>query len=189
MRYVNVALLAGLVAVGAGCGGVGTLPPSSDATLAALTVSAGTLAPAFDPGTLDYAVGPGGLLGVDSLTVTPTANDAGATIAVDGTPTASAAASAPCALVVGSTVIDVVVTAADATTKTYTVVFVRGPTGQEAYVKASNTGADDRFGKSAAISGDTLVVGARYEDSSATGIDGNQADNGASQSGAAYVFR
>ncbi|GFE59572.1 FG-GAP repeat protein [Geobacter sp. AOG2] len=61
---------------------------------------------------------------------------------------------------------------------------------QQAYVKASNTGADDRFGYSAALSGDgaTLAVGAAYEDSSATGIGGNQADNSAGQSGAAYVF-
>jgi alpha-tubulin suppressor-like RCC1 family protein len=68
-------------------------------------------------------------------------------------------------------------------------VFVRsGSTWtQQAYLKASNTEASDRFGL-VAISGDTVVVGAHYEDSAATGINGNQADNAASSAGAAYVF-
>lgn len=46
------------------------------------------------------------------------------------------------------------------------------------YFKASNTGADN-FGISTALSGDgnTLAIGAWLEDSSATGIDGDQNDN------------
>ncbi len=69
-------------------------------------------------------------------------------------------------------------------------VFVRSGTvwSQQAYLKASNTGSGDRFGYSVAISGDTIVVGAFNEDSSATGVNGNQADNSEVQSGAAYVF-
>ncbi|MEZ5352872.1 MAG: FG-GAP repeat protein [Bryobacteraceae bacterium] len=69
-------------------------------------------------------------------------------------------------------------------------VFVRngGTWSQQAYLKASNTGAGDQFGRSVAISGDTVVVGAFLEDSNATGINGNQADNSAFQAGAAYVF-
>src|SRR5262249_49575291 len=59
---------------------------------------------------------------------------------------------------------------------------------QQAYLKASNTGGGDEFGISVAVSGDTVVVGARFEASNATGVNGNQADNSASQSGAAYVF-
>ncbi|HEU4328617.1 MAG TPA: hypothetical protein VFS21_36100 [Roseiflexaceae bacterium] len=59
---------------------------------------------------------------------------------------------------------------------------------QQAYLKASNTGAGDHFGWSVAVSGDTVVVGAPSEGSSATGVNGNQADNSAHQSGAAYVF-
>src|SRR5262249_39444615 len=62
------------------------------------------------------------------------------------------------------------------------------PIAQQAYLKASNTGAGDGFGISVAISGDTVVVGAHGEDSNATGVNGNQADNSASSSGAAYVF-
>ena len=52
---------------------------------------------------------------------------------------------------------------------------------QEAYIKASNTGADDHFGSSISLSGDgkTLVVGAENE-------DGNSDTK--SNSGAVYVF-
>jgi len=62
---------------------------------------------------------------------------------------------------------------------------------QQAYVKASNTERDDQFGYSIALSadGNTLVVGAPYEDSNATGVDGIQSDNTAFGAGAAYVFR
>ena len=69
-------------------------------------------------------------------------------------------------------------------------VFIRSGTtwSQQAYLKASSTGASDHFGCAAAISGDTLVVGALDEDSSATGVNGNASDNSASSSGAGYVF-
>ena len=69
-------------------------------------------------------------------------------------------------------------------------VFTRtaGAWSQQAYLKASNTSGTDEFGRALAISGDTIVVGAAMEDSSATGVNGNQTDNGAEQSGAAYVF-
>ena len=36
--------------------------------------------------------------------------------------------------------------------------------------------------------GDTIVVGVRHEDSNATGVDGNQANNSAGDAGAAYMF-
>lgn len=62
------------------------------------------------------------------------------------------------------------------------------PIAQQAYLKASNTGAEDRFGWSVSVSGDTVVVGAPYEDSNATGVNGNQANNSASDAGAAYIF-
>ena len=70
-------------------------------------------------------------------------------------------------------------------------VFVRdgsGSWGQQAYLKASNTNADDRFGWSVAMSGETIAIGARGENSNATGINGDQADNSANDAGAAYVF-
>ena len=54
---------------------------------------------------------------------------------------------------------------------------------------ASNTDADDRFGYSVSVSGDALAVGAYLEDSNATGVNGNQDDNSAGQSGAVYLFQ
>jgi hypothetical protein len=59
------------------------------------------------------------------------------------------------------------------------------------YFKASNTGMDDQFGRGVALSGDgkTLVVTAANEDSAATGVNGNQADNTSMNSGAVYVYR
>ena len=72
-------------------------------------------------------------------------------------------------------------------------VFVRSGTTwtQQAYLKASNTGAYDYFGTSIALSGDTLAVGAYGEAGEATGVNpaGGQADNSAADAGAVYVFR
>ncbi|HEY1011917.1 MAG TPA: integrin [Herpetosiphonaceae bacterium] len=62
------------------------------------------------------------------------------------------------------------------------------PPAQQAYLKASNTDAGDALGRSLALSGDTLVIGAPFEDSAATGVDGPQGDNSATNAGAAYVF-
>jgi hypothetical protein len=66
---------------------------------------------------------------------------------------------------------------------------------QWAYIKASNTGAGDEFGRRLALAaspdhyGWTLAVGAQLEASAATGIDGDGADNSAPRSGAVYVFQ
>lgn len=59
----------------------------------------------------------------------------------------------------------------------------------QAYIKASNTGANDHFGTGIALFGDVLAVGAPQEDSDATGINGNQNSNSANDSGAVYVFK
>ena len=50
--------------------------------------------------------------------------------------------------------------------------------GQVAKLTASDAAADDQFGRSVAIDGDTIVAGANYDD-----------DDGVSYSGSAYVFR
>jgi len=71
-------------------------------------------------------------------------------------------------------------------------VFTRSGTtwSQQAYIKASNAEGGDIFGESIDLSddGNTMVVGAPGEDSNATGINGDQTDNSAVTSGAAYVF-
>jgi hypothetical protein len=76
-------------------------------------------------------------------------------------------------------------------------VFKKDPSGnwiQDAYLKASNAGADDAFGASVAISDNTIVVGAYREDNSSTTI--NNTDSAAiidagtgNDSGAVYVFK
>ncbi|MCI0748813.1 MAG: S8 family serine peptidase, partial [Verrucomicrobia subdivision 3 bacterium] len=65
-------------------------------------------------------------------------------------------------------------------------VFVRdGDTWiQQAYLKASNTDGNDQFGNGVAISGDTIVVGAPFEDSGAIGVNGDQNNNSSTNSGA-----
>jgi len=71
-------------------------------------------------------------------------------------------------------------------------VFTRSGTAwsQQAYVKASNTGAGDQFGWSFAISGDgsRLAVGAYRESSNAIGLNGNQLDDSTGSAGAVYIF-
>lgn len=61
---------------------------------------------------------------------------------------------------------------------------------QQAYIKASNTDAQDVFGIHISLSGDgsTLAVAAALEDSSSLGINNDQVDNSAVQAGAVYVF-
>jgi trimeric autotransporter adhesin len=64
---------------------------------------------------------------------------------------------------------------------------------QDAYLKASNADINDCFGRSVAISGNTIVVGAENESSSQktiTNDDGSaSSDNSAVMSGAAYIFK
>jgi len=71
-------------------------------------------------------------------------------------------------------------------------VFVRNGTTwtQQAFLKASNTGANDWFGSRASLSGDgnTAALGASLEDSSGKGVNGKQDDDAAPESGAVYVF-
>ncbi|MEP7339007.1 MAG: hypothetical protein ABI977_14830 [Acidobacteriota bacterium] len=69
-------------------------------------------------------------------------------------------------------------------------VFVRSGAvwSQQAYLKASNTGAGDAFGIALALSGDVVVVGANLEDCNATGVNGVQSNNSARDAGSAYAF-
>jgi hypothetical protein len=60
--------------------------------------------------------------------------------------------------------------------------------GQEAYIKASNPATNDGFGASVALSGDTLAVGAPWQNGGAGGVNAAQTTSGADASGAVYVF-
>ena len=71
--------------------------------------------------------------------------------------------------------------------------FVRNGTtwSQQAFLKQSTnsgTGTGDRFGASVTISGDTIAVGAPFEDSDSTGINGDELNINAPSSGAVYIF-
>ena len=71
-------------------------------------------------------------------------------------------------------------------------VFTRSGTAwsQEAYLKASNAAFANYFGTALAMSADgaTLAVSSLYEGSRATGVDGDQLNVDADESGATYVF-
>jgi len=97
---------------------------STDATLSAMTISSGTLSPAFASATTAYTASVAN--SVSSITLTPTRNQANATITVNGSAVTSGSASGAIALTVGTNTITTVVTAQDgSTTKTYTVTVTR----------------------------------------------------------------
>ncbi|MFT3818848.1 MAG: cadherin-like beta sandwich domain-containing protein [Rubrivivax sp.] len=109
-------------------GGSSGTTVSNDASLSALSLSAGSLSPDFAAATTSYTVSVANT--VTALTLTPVAGNAGATIRVNGTVVASGSAAAAVALAVGSTVITVAVTAADgSSTRSYTVTATRAAAG------------------------------------------------------------
>ena len=159
--------------------------PAPETALSDLAVSEGALAPAFDPAITDYVVALP--LSAQTLRITPEA-PAGVTITVDGSTVASGDTSAPIDLLLGDTDILVEVSRGGNRT-TYTVIARRGfALAQTAYVKPGAIDAEDQFGLGLAMDGDTLVVSTPFEDSSASGVNGNPLDNVFSSSGAAYVF-
>lgn len=62
---------------------------------------------------------------------------------------------------------------------------------QDAYLKASNTGAGDNFGHSLSLNadGNILAVGGVWEDSNGTGLNGDQSNNEINKAGATYLFK
>ena len=97
---------------------------SIDASLSGLSYSSGALTPTFASGTIAYAQSVPN--SVSSITVTPTLNDANATVTVNGTAVGTGVASGNINLNVGANTITTVVTAQDGTTtKTYTTTVTR----------------------------------------------------------------
>ena len=95
-------------------------PTSTNANLASLALSAGTLSPPFASGTLSYAASV--VSNSNTITVTPTVADAAATVKVNGVTVASGSPSGPITLSLGSNPITVLVTAQDGvTTQPYAV--------------------------------------------------------------------
>ncbi len=65
-----------------------------------------------------------------------------------------------------------------------------GVWSDHAYVKAPNVGVYDEFGSIVALDGDgtTLLVGARFEDSAASGFSGDRTNEEARDAGAVYIY-
>ena len=146
--------------------------------------SAGTLDPVFDPNVGAYRLAVPLL--VQRLTLTPTA--AGDTrIRLNGADLPETGSWTTPTLPLGEYTIELSLTASSGEMREYRIVVDRSGT-QEAYVKSANSSANDHFGGMVAIDGDTIVTGAPFEDSASREINGDGANDGASESGAAYVF-
>jgi uncharacterized protein YjdB len=110
-----------------------TRAKSSNAGLSDLTISEGTLDPAFDSSKLNYTDQVGN--SVNSVTVTPIVSDPNAMVTVNGQSVNSGQPSQVINLQVGDNQIHVVVTAQDGSTQTYSIVVTRA--------KSSNAGLSD----------------------------------------------
>jgi hypothetical protein len=133
--------------------------PVSDASLSALSTSAGPVVPALTADVLAYTVD----VPADTATiaVTPTATAMGATVTVAGAPVASGSASAPIPLALGANPIPIVVAAADGvSTRTYTLDVIRGVAALDFQVGPGPDNSYRWLGSAVALDGDTLVVGA-----------------------------
>lgn len=145
--------------------------------LTSLVPTVGVLSPGFQSNVTQYRMRlpPS----VDVVQLTATSYD-GSPITIEGAVVASAATSDPIALSSVTQVVSAVFAG-----RTYSISVERGGT---TFLKASNMQAGDQFGVAVAIESNWLVVGAPFEDSSATTVNGNQQDEGSPDSGAAYVF-
>jgi len=99
-------------------------PLSAISTLSSLTISSGTLSPAFSGSTTSYTDNVANA--IPSVTITPTTTDPNATVKVNGSAVTSGTTSGNIALAVGNTVIPTIVMAQDGvTTTTYTITVTR----------------------------------------------------------------
>jgi hypothetical protein len=118
--------------------------------------------------------------------------DPAATLTINGVQGDSGVAGSAIGLAGGATQINVHVVAENGVvTRDYDITITRenaSEFAQTAYIKASNAAGGDVFAYSVDIDGDTMVVGAYLEDSNAQTVNGNQGNDLAPNSGAAYVF-
>jgi hypothetical protein len=200
MRALAIALIAALASGGCqlflgleegnpgGDGDADAAIANANAALESLGVSRGELDPPFDPDVAAYTLKLP--LGAEDLAVTPTAQvPDGVTIEISEMTIASGTESPALPLNLGDNLVEVVVNPEEGEPRTYTIAANRGAgILQQAYVKASNTDANDLFGVSVALDGDTLAVGAFGEGSAAAGVGGDETNNSRFEAGAVYVF-
>jgi hypothetical protein len=160
--------------------------PSTDATLASLSLTKAPLIPAFEPARQEYAAGSFPLellLGGPSTDVTLTTTSPSARVRA-GDVALLSGASTRVGLDHRGGALDVLVTAAagnDSVTR------VRYDVKLADYFKASNTRQGAYFGNAIAFAGDTLAVGSYTENGAGKGVDDPTTASAAS-SGAVYVY-
>ncbi len=185
MKRPSVFLIAGMFLAS-----VGMLPgcasdeegPTGDPTLTALVVDVGPFNEPFDSDVVTYTISTG-FPTLEATVTTATPTEADASVTVNGGNVGD-----PISLTEGRNFLNVRVVTTGGAVRFYNIEVTRGTEVnfvRQAYAKASNTGADDHFGYSLALDGDTLAIGAPSEDS---GVNGNDADNSALDAGAVYVF-
>lgn len=171
------------------CGGSGVNTNTDTLPLNSLSISSGSLDQTFQSNLSNYTATAGFI--VQSLVVTATTAETGATVYVNSIAVDANNKSASIELTAGADTSITISVKKNGLTQNYKVVVTRQAAGdfaQQAYIKASNTQATDHFGYALAISGDTLAVGVKDEDSSTDGIDSTPNESAAT-SGAVYVFK
>lgn len=165
---------------------------SAIATLSNLTISSGTLTPAFASGTTNYSASePNSVMGI---TETPTFSDPYATITVNGTKVTGGTASGNIPLVVGPNTITTIVTAQDGvTTDTYTLVVTRAPSSDAALTditvsqgKLTPSFSSGTMAYADSVSSDvtSMTVTATVSDNTATIlVNGKAVNNGTASDG------
>ncbi len=175
------------VVVLASCGGGGGGGSSGsggnvvNTNLTFLNISSGFITPGFSSGQLSYTATVTFPTDMITITATPAANTA--TVTINGNATDNLS-SVTLPLVVGENAFTIVVNSGGST-KQYIVTITRQAVFDiQTYLKTGDPEADDVFGTSVSISGDTMVVGAPKEDSDGS----SEADNSSLDSGAVFVF-
>ena len=167
-------------------------PSSTDADLSSLAISPGTLDPSFSASTTTYTANVAN--SVTSMTVTPTTSDSSATMTVNGNAATSGTAHSITGLTVGDNTVTIIVTAQDATTKTYTITVTRAaPSSTDADLSSlaispgtldpSFSASTTTYTANVANSVTSMTVTPTTSDSSATmTVNGNAATSGTAHS-------
>jgi len=158
---------------------------SDDASLETLSLNPALLQPNFSAEQLSYTALIPYFASSLALEASPAANDATMSYSGDAfTATESVVIAVPPESEPSSVQIDI--TAPSGRKQSYDVTLERREL-RTTYVKAFNSRPAFGFGTSVAIDGDTAVFGAPGEDGSSGGVDGNEAEAGTPNAGAAYV--
>ncbi len=177
-----------LVSACGGSGGGGTPALTTTVALNSLSVLDEDFdGQIFQSNQTDYTATVGFL--AKSIQIKATA-DTGASITVNDTDIGTDDLSQLIALTEGADTVINIVVKLNTASKTYTITVSRASAdtfAEQAILTASNTEANDEFGYSVALSGDTLAVGAFHEDSSTQRFN-TTANEDALKSGAVYIF-